>query len=113
MDASRQYRLQEAFCLRLASEASEAYVKTALTSLPPTTIKGRKTQSGGAADPSVMAVRCEIADPRLRSYRDTSGLRSRRGISQKPEPASRVMVRDYEGIEPPIVIKARPPQLRP
>jgi len=33
MDASKQYRLQEAFCLRLASEASEAYVKTALTEL--------------------------------------------------------------------------------
>jgi hypothetical protein len=33
MDASREYRQQEAFCLRLASEASEDYVKTALTEL--------------------------------------------------------------------------------
>jgi hypothetical protein len=33
MDAPRQYRQQEVFCLRLASEASEDYVKTALTEL--------------------------------------------------------------------------------
>ena len=33
MDASRQYRQQEVFCLRLASEASEDYVKVALTEL--------------------------------------------------------------------------------
>jgi hypothetical protein len=33
MDGSRQYRQQEVFCLRLASEASEDYVKTALTEL--------------------------------------------------------------------------------
>jgi hypothetical protein len=33
MDAPRQYRAQEVFCLRLASEAREDYVKTALTEL--------------------------------------------------------------------------------
>jgi len=33
MDASRQYRQQEVVCLRLASEASENYVKVALTEL--------------------------------------------------------------------------------
>jgi hypothetical protein len=33
MDAPRQYRQQEVFCLRLASEATEDYVKTALTEL--------------------------------------------------------------------------------
>jgi hypothetical protein len=33
MDASRQYRQQEVFCLRLASEANEDYVKLALTEL--------------------------------------------------------------------------------
>jgi hypothetical protein len=33
MDAPRQYREQEVFCLRLASEASEDYVKLALTEL--------------------------------------------------------------------------------
>jgi hypothetical protein len=33
MDASRQYRQQENFCLRLASVASEEYVRVALTEL--------------------------------------------------------------------------------
>jgi hypothetical protein len=33
MDVPRQYRQQEVFCLRLASEASENYVKVALTEL--------------------------------------------------------------------------------
>src|SRR4051812_7343664 len=33
MDAPRQYRQQESFCLRLASEASEEYVRAALTEL--------------------------------------------------------------------------------
>jgi len=33
MDVPRQYREQEVFCLRLASEASEDYVKVALTEL--------------------------------------------------------------------------------
>ena len=33
MDVSRQYRQQEDFCLRLASAASEEYVKVALTEL--------------------------------------------------------------------------------
>jgi hypothetical protein len=33
MDVPRQYRQQEVFCLRLASEASEDYVKVALTEM--------------------------------------------------------------------------------
>jgi hypothetical protein len=33
MDVPRQYRQQEVFCLRLASEAGEDYVKAALTEM--------------------------------------------------------------------------------
>jgi len=55
-----QYRQQEVVCLRLASEASENYVKVALTEIAATSSKGGTGQSGVTNTPRVTGP----ADPR-------------------------------------------------